>query len=111
MPLTKVQIKNKLAVVEKKWKKRKELLAEAASEKRVLQEMWRSVLRKEARAKLTTPRTSNKKKSIRRGRPERWPGKCVACCRRKLKLKGWPRHNRKLCAMTKAWIGKQKRFK
>ena len=79
------------------------------AQRRVLRDALRMLERKDARVKMRNANqpmngTGAETKTKKKGRPERWPGKCNYCCRKHLGLPGGHGHTKHLCKITQVWI-------
>ena len=88
----------------------RQLTIRASVLKRVASERRRSALLSETRLLAKGERLANKftataaMKKPKRGRPSRFPGRCLACVYRHEKRAGGPAHDIKRCALTKAFL-------
>ncbi len=85
----------------------------------MLKEKEHKCIRREERENMQRKACGVKKKVIsgrqetwpRRGRKEKWPGRCWQCCHRHFGGSGGKRHDRLLCDSTKKWLSKQAKKK
>ena len=99
----------KLKTLDKKHTQKMLEVMRITAKKRVLKELLRQQVRREERAALAGKGPT--KSDNRRGRRERWPGMCRACCMRHFGEDGGSGHVREKCKATLAWLKRQARGK